>query len=80
MPPSPNHHLIEAVFLSDVGILELEQPPYHSVNNVLVIRLRQSKNKSVCMLLYSCTTLIHSCTRTSTIPRAALSTDHAVCP
>ena len=37
----------------------------HSVNNILVVRIRESRNKSACMLLYSYTTLLHSRTRTS---------------
>ena len=48
------------------------------MNNILVVRLRESRNKSACMLLYSCTTLLHYCTRTPTTPRTALSTAHKI--
>ena len=50
----------------------------NSVNNILVVHIGESRNKSACTLLYSCTMLLHYRARTSTLPRAELSTDCAV--
>ena len=62
---------LEAVFWSDTCILELDQPTqsfreqYHVTSPIL-----ESRGTRTLLCYCSCTTLIHSRTCTSTIPRA----------
>ena len=68
MSPSQNKTVpsLEAVFSLHAVILELDILQSHSVNNIIVVHLRQSRN---CTLLYSCTILLHSRTRPPTTLR-----------
>ena len=81
IPPSPNklfHHLKLFSCWMPVSY-SLTSLHNHSVYNILVVRIRESRNKSTCMLLYSYTMLLHSRTRTLTIRRAELHVNWLCC-